>query len=68
MPNQSKTDWAFFLSAQIPSICVPDNYRDCVNKKKTQPLRPYKSVLICAPDNYRGCVVCASSARANRHT
>lgn len=32
-------------------------------KKRTQPLRPYKSVLICAPDNYRGCVVCASYQR-----
>ena len=46
------------LFNKIPSIRIIN-----VHKKKTQPLRPYNSVLICAPDNYRGCVVCACNCR-----
>ncbi len=56
-PNQPKLIGRFFyLRKSVKSVLS-------AFKKKTQPLRPYKSVLICAPDSNRGCVVCASYQR-----
>lgn len=57
-PNQPKLIGRFFyLRKSVKSVL------SAFKKKRTQPLRPYKSVLICAPDSNRGCVVCASYPR-----
>ena len=50
---------AFFICVNQLNLRSRCQSGQC-SKKRTQALRPYKSVLICAPDNYRGCVVCAS--------